>query len=47
MFSTRWLNGCDKGTIDRINKNIYSYFRGMNANTKNSFWTTIKDVAPK
>lgn len=47
MFSTRWLNGCDKGTIDRINKNIYSYFRGMNATTKNSFWTTIKDVAPK
>ena len=47
MFSTRWLNGCDKGTIDRINKNIYSYFRGMNATTKDSFWTTIKDVAPK
>lgn len=47
MFSTRWLNNCDKDTLDRINKNLYSFFRGVNATVKSSFWTTIKDVAPK
>lgn len=47
MFSTRWLKGCDADTLERINTNVATYFRSLKANTKNSFWTTIKDVAPK
>ena len=47
MFSTRWLKNCDEETIKRINRNLDSYFRGVHANVSNSFWTTIKDVAPK
>ena len=47
MFSTRWLKNCDEETINRINKNLESYFKSVKVNKSNSFWTTIKDVAPK
>ncbi len=46
MFSSTWLKGCDKITLDRISKNIYSYFRGTGSNINETFWTTIKDAAP-
>lgn len=46
MFSTTWLKNCDKSTLDRINKNINIFFKGVKGNTKKSFWTTIKYSAP-
>lgn len=47
MFSTTWLKNCDTDTLDRIKKNLNSYFRSINGNTKNTYWTSIKSVAPK
>lgn len=47
MFSSTWLKNCDASTLDRIKKNLNSYFRSVEGNTKNSFWTSIKAVAPK
>lgn len=47
MFSTRWLKNCDEETTRRINRNLDSYFRGVKASVSDSFWTTIKDAAPK
>lgn len=47
MFSTRWLKNCDVETMNRINKNIASYFMSVNGTVSTSFWTTIKDAAPK
>lgn len=47
MFSSTWLKRCDDKTLERIKKNINSYFRSVEAGTKNSFWTTVKEVAPK
>lgn len=45
MFSSTWLKKCDSETLDRINKNIRSFFTVVKGNTKNSYWTTVKDVA--
>lgn len=47
MFSSTWLKNCDKETVDRIKKNIGSYFISLKCTTKNSFWTSIKYIAPK
>lgn len=47
MFSTRWLKNCDDETIKRINTNISSYFMSVKSNVSSSFWTTIKEAAPK
>lgn len=48
MFSSTWLKNCDKETINRLKKNLDSYFKNVaKSNSKNSFWTTIKTVAPK
>lgn len=46
MFSSTWLRKCDNATLGRISKNIRLFLTGVKANSRNSFWTTIKDVAP-
>lgn len=45
MLSSTWLKRCDKDTMDRLNKNIKSFFTTYKGNTKNAYWTTIKDLA--
>lgn len=48
MFSSTWLKNCDKETIDRIKKNLDSYFKNtLKCKNKELFWTTIKTIAPK
>ena len=47
MFSSTWLKRCDDKTLVRIKNNVKSYLNSVNGTTKTSFWTTIKDVAPK
>lgn len=49
MFSSTWLKGLKKYDSDkynRLSKNIRSFLVSNGGNTKNSFWTTIKEVAP-
>lgn len=45
MFSSTWLKRCDDATLDRLNKNIRSFFTSRKVNSKSSFWTTLKDIA--
>lgn len=47
MFSSTWLKNCDVQILDRIRKNINSFFRSVDAGTKNSYWTTTKNSAIK
>lgn len=47
MFSSTWLKRCDKETLDRIGGNIRTYFTSLRVNSNTSFWTTIKETAPK
>lgn len=47
MFSSTWLKRCDKTTLDRISKNVRAFLTSVKGNTKTSYWTTIKDIAPK
>lgn len=47
MFSSTWLKKCDDETLDRISKNIRAFFTSVKGSTKKSFWTSIKDVAPR
>ncbi|WP_170075926.1 hypothetical protein [Paraclostridium dentum] len=46
MFSSTWLKRCDKNSLDRLNKNLRSFFTSQKVNSKSSFWTTLKDIAP-
>lgn len=47
MFSTTWLKRCDDKTLERIKNNLRVYLNSVGGGTKNSFWTSIKSVAPK
>lgn len=43
MFSSTWLKKCDKCTIEKLNKNLFNFFKQNKTATKKMFWTTIKD----
>lgn len=47
MFSSTWLKKCDQEIYKQLSNNVRAFLIYNKGNTKNSFWTTIKDVAPK